>query len=146
VNTKHFAASFVAAIIVMGLAAGVISCSGGIKSPSNMDFTIRISGQPGAEFTGFCTHEVKYLTNSRTEETEINGKITSDKPELEFSVSGIELSCKIEPQTPDLPITITALKDDAEFYHIENTVLDTYFAWYAPVETGNTTPTTITKD
>jgi hypothetical protein len=145
-NLKQLVASFTAVIIVVGLAAGVISCSGGIKNPSNMDFTIRISGQPGAEFTGFCTHEVKYLTNSRTEETKISGKITPDKPELEFSVRGIEISCKIEPQTPDLPITITALKDNTEFYHVENTALDTYFAWYPPMETGNTTPTTTVKD
>jgi hypothetical protein len=75
---------------------------------------------------------VKYLIGSRTEETDIQGKLTADKTTLEFRVQGIEISCKINLKTADKPITIAALKDSTEFYRVENTTLDTYFAWYPP--------------
>jgi hypothetical protein len=120
---------FTLLLLLAGFPAAVSGCDGPIKSPSNSSFIIRVSGQAGTEFTGFCTHEVKYLIGSRTQETDINGTLTTDKPTQEFIVPGIEISCKITSQ-PGKPITAILFKDGAEVARMENVEYAGYFDWY----------------
>jgi hypothetical protein len=126
-------------IMLVSLLTGLSGCSGGIKSPSNSEFTIRVSGQPGTEFTGFCTHEVRYFIGSRTEETDIQGTMTVDKTAIEFRVMGTEISCKIESKRAGEPITAVLFKDSVEIARMEKVEYAGYFDWYPPaaVDTEN---------
>jgi hypothetical protein len=100
------------------------------KSSENAEFTIKVSGSEGVEFEGFCTHEVKYNSGSRTEETDIQGKMTAEKNTYEFIIPGIEISCKITNKTPGKPITILLLKDGIEVKRVEGTENDFYLSYY----------------
>jgi len=93
------------------LVAGVVLCPD-IKSWENTEYTIKITGTEGTEFEGFCTHEVKYLIGSRTEATDLQGKMTADKNTFEFAIPGIEIDYRITCKTPGKLITVTTLIDD----------------------------------
>jgi hypothetical protein len=114
------------------MAAGMTSCSGDIISPSNSEFAIRVSGPPGVEFTGFCTHEVKYLTGSRTEETDIEGKLTESSPVLDFMVTGTEISCRVATATTGTPVTVVLIKDGEEVARMDDVEYAAYMDFYPP--------------
>lgn len=119
-------------LVLISLLAGISGCPNSM-SPTNAQFTIRVSGTPGAEFTGFCTHEVDYTSGSRTEETEIKGTITAEKTALEFTIPGTEISCKITNKTPEKPITIVLYKDGSEVKRLDGIEFDGYLSWYPPI-------------
>jgi hypothetical protein len=119
-------------LVLLSLIAGISGCNTNAESPSNTRFSVRVSGEAGAMFAGYCTHETHYPTGSRTETSDIQGTIDADGTTLEFTLYGIEISGKIEPKIPEKPITITALQNDTVIYHAENTSFDTYFSWYHP--------------
>ncbi len=109
--------------------AAFVGCTS-TGSSENAEFTIKISGSEGVEFEGFCTHEVKYNSGSRTEETDIQGRMTADKNTFEFVVPGIEISCKITNKTPGKPITVVLLKDGHEVKRVEGAEYDFYLSFY----------------
>jgi hypothetical protein len=117
-------------LLLVSLPAGISGCRVGIKSPSNAQFIIRVSGPAGAEFTGFCTHEVKYIIGSRTEETDISGNLTTSQDTFEFTIPGIEISCKITNKTPEKPITAVLLRDGVEVKRVDGLEYDFYLSWY----------------
>jgi hypothetical protein len=114
------------------LVAGVVLCPD-IKSPVNAEYIIKVIGTEGTEFEGFCTHEVKYLIGSRTEATDMQGKMTADKNTFEFIVPGIEISCVINNETPGNPATVILLKDGTEVNRVEGARYDYYLDYYPPV-------------
>jgi hypothetical protein len=104
-----------------------------MRSPVNAAFAVKVVGTEGTEFEGFCTHEVKYLIGSRTEATDMQGKMTADKNAFEFIVPGIEISCVINNKTPGNPITVILLKDGTEVNRVEGAEYDCYLDYYPPV-------------
>lgn len=100
------------------LVAGVILCPD-IRSPENTEYIIRVTGTEGTEFEGFCTHEVKYLIGSRTEATDLQGKMTADKNTFEFVMWGTEISGRITCKTPGKLITVTKVIDGIEQADLE---------------------------
>jgi hypothetical protein len=96
-----------------------VACSS-IKSPVNSDFKIVVTGPEGMEYRGFCTYEVEYIGNKRTEETDINGKIDQDNGSGIFKMKAIEISCRIDNLTPEKPMEIILLKDGDEIKHIKS--------------------------
>ena len=114
--------------VLIGLAVGPR-----IRSWENAEFTIKVIGAEGTEFEGFCTHEVKYVIGSRTEETDIQGEMAADKNTFEFAIPGIEISCAITNKTPGKPITIILLRDGAEVKRVEGAGYDFYLDYYPPL-------------
>jgi len=94
----------------LALVAGVVLCPD-IRSWENKDYIIKVTGTEGTEFEGFCTHEVKYLIGSRTEATDLQGKMTADKNTFEFVIRGTEISGRISCKTPGKNITVTKVID-----------------------------------
>jgi hypothetical protein len=107
-----------------------LAVSPGIRSWKNAEFTIKVISTEGTGFEGFCTHEVKYVIGSRTEETDIQGEMTADKDTFEFAIPGIEISCSITNKTPGKLITIILLKDGAEVKRVEGAGYDFYLDYY----------------
>jgi hypothetical protein len=95
------------------LVAGVVLCPD-IRSWENTELIVRVTGTEGTEFEGFCTHKVKYLIGSRTEATDIQGKMTVDKNTFEFVIPGTEISYRITCITPGKNITVTTVIDGIE--------------------------------
>jgi len=104
-----------------------------IRSPVNAEFTIKVIAAEGTGFEGFCTHEVKYVIGSRTEETDIEGEMTADKNTFEFAIPGIEISCVIRNKTPGKSIAVILLKDGTEVNRVEGTEYDFYLDYYSPL-------------
>lgn len=129
-NMKKPLPLFMSCLIFIALI--VLSGCSGIRSLENSRFTIEVAGPPGAEFEGFCTHEVKYIYGSRTEETSIQGKIMADKKTFEFVIPGGEISCKITNKTPEKPITVILRKDGAEVKRVEGLEYDWYLSYFPP--------------
>jgi hypothetical protein len=124
-------------IILAGTLTGLSGCAIG---PDNVKFTVRISGPPGAEFTGSCTYEVKDLIGSRTLEAEVQGTLTEETPVLEYEIKGTEISGKITNTTPEKPITIILLKDDIEVIRTDELGEgEAYLAWYPPITVDTAT-------
>jgi len=108
--------AIVVLFVLWGVFAGLVCPY--IRSPVNATFTIQVTGPEGAEFEGFCTHEVKYLIGSRTEVTPLQGKITADQNTFEFDIPEIEISGDINSTTPGKNITVTYLRNGiAGFAH-----------------------------
>jgi len=119
-------------LVLVGLLVG-LAVSPGIRSWENAEFTIKVIGTEGTGFEGFCTHEVKYVIGSRTEETDIQGEMTADKDTFEFAIPGIEISCSITNKTPGKLITIILLRDGAEVKRVEGAGYDLYLDYYPPL-------------
>jgi hypothetical protein len=118
-------------IVFTGLLAGITGCAIG---PDNIQFTVRLSGPPGAEFTGSCTYKVKDLIGSRTLEAEVQGAFTDGKTTIEYTIAGTEISGKITNKTPEKPITIVLLKDGIEVRRVDELGEgEAYLAWYPPI-------------
>jgi NifB/MoaA-like Fe-S oxidoreductase len=100
------------------LVAGVVLCPD-IRSWENAEYTIKITGTEGTEFEGFCTHEVKYLIGSRTEATDLQGRMTADKNTFEFVIPGTEISYRITCKTLGKLITVTTVIDGIETEGLE---------------------------
>jgi hypothetical protein len=111
----------------------VLAVCPGIRSWENAEFSIKVIGTEGTGFEGFCTHEVKYVMGSRTEETDIQGEMTADKNTFEFVIPGIEISCKITNKTPGKLITVILLKDGTEVKRVEGAEYDFYLDYYPPL-------------
>jgi hypothetical protein len=122
----------VAFIVFAGLLVGLAICPG-IKSWENAEFIVKVIGTEGTEFEGFCTHEVKYVIGSRTEATDMQGKMTANKSTFEFIVPGIEISLVINNKTPGNPATVILLKDGTEVNRVEGARYDYYLDYYPPV-------------
>ena len=101
-------------IAFLVLVAGVILYPD-IRSPENTEYIIRVTGTEGTEFEGLCTHEVKYLIGSRTEATDLQGKMTADENTFEFVIWGTEISGRITCKTPGKLIAVTMVIDGIEF-------------------------------
>jgi hypothetical protein len=99
----------------------------------NDNFTIQVSGEPGVKFSGFYTNEVKYPVGSRTEGNDIQGTFSVEKTAFEFSVRGIEISCKISASAPEKPVTVVLFRDGEEVGRIDGILYDGYLDWYPPV-------------
>jgi hypothetical protein len=119
-------------IVLVGLLVGLGVCPG-IRSSVNAAFTVKVIGTEGTEFDGFCTNEVKYVIGSRTEGTDMQGKMTADENTFEFIVPGIEISCVIHNRTPGNQITVILLKDGTEVNRVEGAEYDYYLDYYPPV-------------
>jgi hypothetical protein len=119
-------------LMLVGLLVG-LAVSPRIRSWENAEFTIKVSGTEGTGFEGFCTHEVKYIIGSRTEETDIQGEMTADKNTFEFAIPGIEISCTITNKTPGNLITVILLKDGAEVKRVEGAGYNFYLDYYPPL-------------
>ena len=119
-------------LVLVGLLVG-LAVSPGIRSWENAEFTIKVTGTEGTGFEGFCTHEVKYVIGSRTEEADIQGEMTADKDTFEFAIPGIEISCSITNKTPGKLITIILLNDGAEVKRVEGAGYDFYLDYYPPL-------------
>jgi hypothetical protein len=117
--------AIVAFLAVVVLMVG-LSVSDDIRSWENAEFIVRVIGPEGTEFEGFCTHEVKYLIGSRTEETDIQGKMTADKNTFVFVIPGTEFSGKITSKTPGKLITVIYVIDGIEGPSLEGA--EFYFA------------------
>lgn len=102
------------------LVAGVVLCPD-IKSWENKELIINVTGTAGIEFEGFCTHKVRYLIGSRTEPTDMQGKMTVDKNTFEFIIPGTEISYRIDCITPGKNITVTTVIDGWETAGLEGT-------------------------
>jgi len=102
------------------LVVGVVLCPD-IRSWENKEFIVRVTGTEGTEFEGFCTHKVKYLIGSRTEATDIQGKMTVDKNTFEFVIPGTEISYRITCITLGKNITVTTVIDGIEGASLEGT-------------------------
>jgi hypothetical protein len=107
-------------VFVLGFEVGY-AVFASIPSWENARFTIKVAGPVGTEFEGFCTHEVKYLTGSRTEVTPLQGKITADKNAFEFDILETEFSGNINSTTPGENITVTYVRDGVEGFNHEGT-------------------------
>lgn len=118
-------------IVLTGLLAGMSGCA---LSHDNAQFTVRVSGPPGAAFTGSCTCEVKDLIGSRTVGAEVEGAFTTEKTTFEYLITGTEISGKITNKTPGKPITIVLLKDGIEVRRVDELEEgEAYLAWYPPI-------------
>ncbi len=118
-------------IVFAGLLAGISGCA---ISQDNARFTFRVTGPPGAEFTGSCTYTVKNLIGSDTKESEVEGTFTSTKTIYEYNIPATEISGKITNKTPDKPITVVLLKDGLEVRRIDElTEGEINLAWYPPI-------------
>jgi hypothetical protein len=124
--------AIVAALALAGLLA-FLAASPNIRSWENKQFAVKVSGSEGTEFEGFCTHEMKYVIGSRTEETDMQGEMTADENTFKFIIPGIEISCVIKNKTPGNLITIILLKDGTEVNRVEGTGYDFYLDYYPPV-------------
>ena len=124
--------AIVAFLVLVGVLVGLAVCPG-IRSWENAEFTVKVIGAEGTEFEGFCTHEVKYVIGSRTEETDIQGEMTADKNTFEFAIPGIEISCAIINKTPGKLITVILLKDGTEVNRVEGAGYDFYLDYYPPL-------------
>jgi archaellum component FlaF (FlaF/FlaG flagellin family) len=124
--------AIVALIVLVSLLVFLGVCPG-IRSWENARFTVKVIGTEGTEFEGFCTHEVKYLIGSRTEATDLQGVMTTDKNTFEFVVPGIEISCVINNKTPSNSITIILLKDGTEVNRVEGAEYHFYLDYYPPL-------------
>ena len=122
----------VAFLALVGLLA-FLAASPDIRSWDNAEFTVKAIGTEGTEFEGFCTHEVKYVIGSRTEETDMQGEMTADDNTFEFVIPGIEISCSINNKTPGKLITVILLKDGTEVNRVEGAGYDFYLDYYPPV-------------
>jgi hypothetical protein len=104
----------------------------------NSQFTLQVSGVSGLEFTGHCTHEVKHLDGSVTENTDVAGKINATQPTFQFVMSGTEIACVIHNDTPDKPITIVLFKDGVEVKRVQTdsneSNYDFYIDYYPPTK------------
>jgi len=98
----------VALLVLVGVLVGRVVCPS-IRSWENEKFSFEVSGTEGTEFEAFFTHKVKYILGSRTEETDIQGKMTADKNTFEFDILGTEISGNITSKTPGKNITVTVL-------------------------------------
>ncbi len=122
---------FLIFIIITGTITGLTGCA---LSQDNAQFTVRISGPPGAEFTGSCTYEVKDLIGSRTAEAEVQGAFTTEKTTLEYLITATEISGIITNKTPEKPIKIVLLKDGEEVRRVDELGEgEAYLAWYPPL-------------
>jgi hypothetical protein len=121
-----------AVVALVGLLA-FLAASPDIRSRENAKFTVEVIGTEGAEFEGFCTHEVKYVIGSRTEETDIQGAMTADENTFGFVIPGIEISCRINNRTPGKLIAVILLKDGIEVNRVEGAEYDFYLDYYPPV-------------
>jgi hypothetical protein len=124
--------AIVAFLVLVGVLVG-LAVSPGIRSWENAEFTIKVVGTEGTGFEGFCTHEVKHVIGSRTEETDIRGEMTADRDAFEFTIPGIEISCSITNKTPGKLIAIILLKDGAEVKRAEGAGYDFYLDYYPPL-------------
>ncbi len=122
----------VAFLVLVGLLVG-LAVGPRIRSWENAEFTIKVIATEGTGFEGFCTHEVKYVIGSRTEETDIEGEMTADKNTFEFAIPGIEISCVIRNKTPGKSIAVILLKDGTEVNRVEGTEYDFYLDYYPPL-------------
>ena len=93
-------------VFVLGVLVGYAVFSS-IPSWENAKFSFEVDGTEGTEFEAFFTHEVKYIIGSRTEETDIQGEITSKV--FEFDIVGTKMSGNIASKTPGKNITVTML-------------------------------------
>jgi hypothetical protein len=119
-------------LVLVGLLIG-LAVGPRVRSWENAEFTLKVIAAEGTGFEGFCTHEVKYVIGSRTEETDVQGEMTSDKDTFEFVISGIEISCSITNKTPGKPVTIILLKNGAEVKRVEGAGYDFYLDYYPPL-------------
>jgi len=110
----------IALLALVGLSVSIAVCPS-IRSPENKEYIIKVAGTEGTEFEGFCTHEVKYLIGSRTEATDLQGKMTVDKNTFEFVIPGTEISYTITCKTPGNNITVTTVIDGIDFGGLEGT-------------------------
>lgn len=123
--------ALVGLIVLVGVLA-FLAASPNIKSRDNTSFAAIIIGSEGAKFEGFCTHEVKYIIGSRTQETAIRGEMTAENNTFEFVIPGVEISCKIDNRTPGKSITIVLLKDGTEVNRVAGARYDFYLDYYPP--------------
>lgn len=121
--------AFVALVALLAF----LAASPNIRSWDNAKFTVKVIGTEGTEFDGFCTHEVKYVIGSRTEETDIQGAMTGDENTFGFVIPGTEISCRISNKTPGKLITVILLKDDIEVNRVEGAGYDHYLDYYPAV-------------
>lgn len=124
--------AIVAFLVLVGVLVGLAVCPG-IRSWKNAEFTVKVIGTEGTGFEGFCTHEVKYVIGSRTEETDMQGEMTVDKNTFEFVIPGIEISCKITNKTPGKSITVILLKEGTEVNRVAGAEYDFYLDYYPPL-------------
>ncbi len=124
--------AIVAFLVLVGVLVGLAVCPG-IRSWKNAEFTVKVIGPEGTGFEGFCTHEVKYVMGSRTEETDMQGEMTVDKNTFEFVIPGIEISCVIWNKTPGNSITVILLKDGTEVNRVAGAEYDFYLDYYPPL-------------
>ena len=124
--------AIVAFLVLVGVLVGLAVCPG-IRSWKNAEFTVKVIGTDGTEFEGSCTHEVKYVIGSRTEGTDLQGKMTADKNTFEFVIPGIEISCVIWNKTPGNSITVILLKDGTEVNRVAGAEYDFYLDYYPPL-------------
>ena len=117
--------AILASLALVSLLAGLAICAG-IRNSENTEFVIKVIGPEGTGFEGFCTHEVKYVMGSRTEETDMQGEMTVDKNTFEFVIPGIEISCKITNKTPGKSTTVILLKEGTEVKRVEGAGYDFY--------------------
>jgi hypothetical protein len=118
-------------VILTGLLAGISGCA---LSQDNAQFTVLVSGPPGAEFTGSYSCEVKDLIGTRTVGGEVAGTFTTGETTFEYLIKGTEISGKITNKTPDKPITIVLLKDGVEVRRIDGLEAgEATLAWYPPM-------------
>ena len=123
--------AIVVLLVLVGVLVGLVCPY--IRSPVNAEFTIKVTGPEGTEFEGFCTHELKYVIGSRTEGTDLQGKMTADKNTYEFVIPGIEISCVIWNKTPGNSITVILLKDGTEVNRVAGAEYDFYLDYYPPL-------------
>ena len=120
----------ISAVLALLILVAVLRVGADIRSPANAEFMVKVIGAEGTEFDGFCTHEVKYLVGSRTEATDLQGRMTADDNTFEFAVSGIEISCAIKNKTPGDPITVILLKGNTEVDRVEGAGYGLYLDYY----------------
>jgi|GEM_PF-3116020 len=118
-------------IVLTGLLAGISGCALG---QDNAQFTVLISGPPGAEFSGSYSCDVKDLIGTRTLGGEVEGTFTTEETTFEYLLKGTDISGKITNKTPDKPITIVLLKDGVEVRRIDGLEEgEASLAWYPPI-------------
>jgi hypothetical protein len=123
----------IVALVVLASLLAFVAAGPDIRSWENAEFIVKIVGIEGTEFDGFCTHEVKYVIGSRTEETDIQGAMTADENTFGFVIPGTEISCRINNKTPGKLITVILLKDGIEVNRAEGVGYDFYLDYYPAV-------------